>query len=185
LIGIGDDEETEIPTTSTPQQQGVGKSPSRRQSLAAFTATSGSSKKTKVNRQKRKVQTKRRLGMKKIEVPDDIANDSGLEKLDKIEKFASKMKMNRTQIKGVIRGICETPELLHLALKQTGELPDDIGELTSQPDVRLTRTGAKTAPDRPWILDKMNSETSPVTPMKNQKGRKRGNEENDLMKLLA
>ena len=66
-----------------------------------------------------------------------------------------------------------------------GELPDDIGELTSQPDVRLTRTGAKTAPDRPWILDKMNSETSPVTPMKNQKGRKRGNEENDLMKLLA
>ena len=30
----------------------------------------------------------------------------------------------------------------------------------------------------------MNSETSPVTPMKNQKGRKRGNEENDLMKLL-
>ena len=29
-----------------------------------------------------------------------------------------------------------------------GELPDDIGELTSQPDVRLTRTGAKTAPDR-------------------------------------
>ena len=71
------------------------------------------------NRQKRKVQTKRRLGMKKIEVPDDIANDSGLEKLDKIEKFASKMKMNRTQIKGVIRGICETPELLHLALKQS------------------------------------------------------------------
>ena len=57
--------------------------------------------------------------MKKIEVPDDIANDSGLEKLDKIEKFASKMKMNRTQIKGVIRGICETPELLHLALKQS------------------------------------------------------------------
>ena len=47
-IDIGDDEETEIPTTSTPQQQGVGKSPSRRQSLAAFTATSGSSKKTKV-----------------------------------------------------------------------------------------------------------------------------------------
>ena len=47
-IDIRDDEETEIPTTSTPQQQGVGKSPSRRQSLAVFTATSGSSKKTKV-----------------------------------------------------------------------------------------------------------------------------------------
>ena len=47
-IDIRDDEETENPTTSTPQQQGVGKSPSRKQSLAVFKATSGSSKKTKV-----------------------------------------------------------------------------------------------------------------------------------------
>ena len=46
-IDIRDDEETEIPTTNT-QQPGVPKSPTRRHSLVPFTATSGSSKKSKM-----------------------------------------------------------------------------------------------------------------------------------------
>ena len=73
------------------------------------------------NRQKRKSQSKRRIGMKKIEVPDEIAKDQGLQKLDKVEKFADKLKMNRTQVKSVLRGILETPDLFNF-IRQQGKI---------------------------------------------------------------
>ena len=56
--------------------------------------------------------------MKKIEVPDEIAKDQGLQKLDKVEKIADKLKMNRTQVKGVLRGILETPDLFNFLMQQ-------------------------------------------------------------------
>ncbi len=83
------------------------KSPSmvRRHSIVTFTATAGSSKKSKLNRQKikvkKKVLSKKRLGLKKIQVPDDIAKE--FQPLEKVEKIAEKLKMNRTQVKGVLR----------------------------------------------------------------------------------
>ena len=84
---------------------------------------------------------KRRLGLKTIEVPYDIAKNSANQKLDKIEQFANQRKMNRTQVKAVIRGMLETPYLLNkkiitrsqislkevtLAVLETQFIPPDI-----------------------------------------------------------
>ena len=76
--------------------------------------------------------------MKKIEVPDEIAKDQGLQKLDKVEKIADKLKMNRTQVKGVLRGILETPDLFNFLMQQginslfqTNYTPFDLQETHS------------------------------------------------------
>merc|ERR1712223_1511789 len=180
-----DEEETDISTANTPQQQkGSTKSPARKHPLLPFTAMSGSSKKSKM-KHKRNVKAKRRLGLKKIGVPDEIANGSANQKLDKIEQFANQRKMNRTQVKTVIRGILETPDLLNYIRQQAGEIPpDSVAESTSQPEVRVTRTVAKNVTGKPWILEQFNSEKSPVTPIKKNKKRKNAEVEVQLWASL-
>ena len=104
-LKIVEDEDTEIST-------GVKKSPPRRHSFVKFTATSGSSKKSRMHRQKRKIISKKRLGLKKIDVPEEIQKES--QGLESVEKIAEKLHMNRTQVKSVLRELAETPELFSL-----------------------------------------------------------------------
>ena len=111
--------------------------------------------------------SKKRLGLKKIEVPEEIAKKS--QALEGVEKIAGKLKMNRTQVKSVLKELVVTPELFNLVLKQAGESPSTAEESSGTPELRVTRTISKNLVkegEKLWLLDK----TNPKTPVKQTKG---------------
>merc|ERR1711963_467575 len=113
---MGEDEEAE--TSTLANKSLPSKSPSNKK-FAPLLATSGSAKKSKMTRQKRKAMSKKRVGMKRIEVPEDILKDAQPIN-DSVQKMADKLKLHRTQVKGILKALYEVPELLDTARQQAG-----------------------------------------------------------------
>lgn len=157
-----DEAEADISTTASTSTPNRNKMP-----YVTFKATSTSCKKTKMK--KRKPIAKRRLGLKKIEVPEDIARESHV--FHKVEKTAGKFKMNRTQVKSVLREIASTPELLGVVKQYAGESSDKDGEKKT-PEIRVTRTVAKNVAKeggKLWLLDQVHEiEKTPVKKKKKE-----------------
>ena len=86
-----------------------------------------------------KLKSKKRVqSLKKIDVPDDVVK--GTEGFERgMEQVATKLNMNRTQVKSVIRKLVEAPELLKFVKEMAGENSDS----KDHPEVKMTRTAAR------------------------------------------
>ena len=117
--------------------------------------------------------------MKRIEVPDEIIKEAQPID-DSVQKMAQKLKLHRTQVKGILKALYEVPELLNTAMQQAGETAasEDADKETTTPEIRHTRNAAKKVVEEGgkvnWILEKINE--SDKTPEK-KRGRKRKNPE--------
>ena len=116
--------------------------------------------------------------MKRIEVPDEIMKDADPIN-DSVQKMADKLKLHRTQVKGILKALYEVPELLNTAMAQAGETlenPDNTENTT--PEVRHTRNITKKIAEEGgkvnWVLEKINE--SDKTPEK-KCGRKKKHKE--------
>ena len=79
--------------------------------------------------------------LKKIDVPEEVGkNAEGFEK--GMEAVASKLHMNRTQVKSVIRKLVEAPELLRHVQEMAGD-KTNADSKDSSGDLKMTRTVAK------------------------------------------
>lgn len=85
--------------------------------------------------------SKKRLGLKKIEVPEEIVKSAEAFE-EGMEKIANRLKLNRTQVKSVIRKLVEAPELLNVVQQIAGE-SESSEDPTAAPEMRMTRTIAK------------------------------------------
>ena len=133
------------------------------------------------SRQRRAAISKKRIGMKRIEVPEEIIKDA--QPIDEsVQKMADKLKLHRTQVKGILKALYEVPELLNTAKQQAGEITskEEGGQCSESttPEIRHTRNAAKKVVEEGgkvnWILEKINE--SDKTPEK-KRGRKRKNPE--------
>ena len=116
--------------------------------------------------------------MKRIEVPDEIIKEAQPID-DSVQKMAQKLKLHRTQVKGILKALYEVPELLNTAMQQAGEAAaSEDDKETTTPEIRHTRNAAKKVVEEGgkvnWILEKINE--SDKTPEK-KRGRKRKNPE--------
>ena len=86
-----------------------------------------------------KLKSKKRVqSLKKIDVPDDVVK--GTEGFERgMEQVATKLNMNRTQVKSVIKKLVEAPELLKFVKEMAGENSDS----KDHPEVKMTRTAAR------------------------------------------
>lgn len=85
--------------------------------------------------------SKKRLGLKKIEVPEEIVKSAEAFE-EGMEKIANRLKLNRTQVKSVIRKLVEAPELLNVVQQIAGE-SESSEDPAAAPEMRMTRTIAK------------------------------------------
>ena len=125
--------------------------------------------------------SKRRLGLKKIEVPEEIAKEfnNGVEDRCKIEKIGDKLKLNRTQVKSVIRKLVEAPELLTVVQQLAGD-PNAEGS-PAAPEMRMTRTVAKNVTKEGGKLDWFwqIASKNDITPVKKKKGKTKKEKKED------
>ena len=91
---------------------------------------------------KRKRISKKRMGLKKIDVPDEVVKNSD-EFEERMERMAHKLNLNRTQVKSVIRNLVEVPELFGRVQQLAGEMNSDIQDQTAYIENRVTRKLAK------------------------------------------
>ena len=116
--------------------------------------------------------------MKRIEVPDEIIKDAQPIN-DSVQKMADKLKLHRTQVKGILKALYEVPELLNTAMAQAGEAPENPeNSENATPEVRHTRNITKKIAEEggkvDWVLEKINE--SDKTPEK-KRGRKKKHQE--------
>ena len=69
------------------------------------------------------------------------------------------MKLNRTQVKSVIREIIEAPDIIDTIKIQAGDKSQNPDDSSTTPEVRVTRTYAKKVAQeggKLWLLDQVN-----------------------------
>ena len=91
---------------------------------------------------KRKRISKKRMGLKKIDVPDEVVKNSD-EFEERMERMAHKLNLNRTQVKSVIRNLVEVPELFGRVQQLAGEMNSDTKLDQTDSQIRVTRKLAK------------------------------------------
>ena len=92
------------------------------------------------SRHKSRHMAKKRVGLKKIDVPEQMATNK--EDDDYVKRVAAKYNLNRTQVKSIYRNLLEAPELINLWKQITGESQSSEND-NSTPEMRVTRNLAK------------------------------------------
>ena len=94
------------------------------------------------------------------DVPNEIIDAVAGAKADnfnlRLDKAAKRMRLNRTQVKSVLRQLVESPDLLNYAMERAGDKP---GTSTTQAEPRITRKLAKDVVSSGgklnWFLEKV------------------------------
>ena len=105
-----------------------------------------------------------------VDLPSDVLDAIAGAKGDtfnlRLDKAAKKMRLNRTQVKSVLRRLVESPEFVNLFFQSAGGEGSGRNAATSEP--RITRKLAKTVVDSGgklnWFLEKVSKTPRKVNP---------------------
>ena len=143
---------------------------------ATLVATGSESAKRRRKRRQRLLPTE---AVPKSVVEAAAADNPDLD--EKIDASAAKLGLNRTQVKGVLKQVLQSPDLFSVIMEKAGESTATAGTTPAEKftvEPRVTRTKARHVKEDggrlDWVLEKIEAMNNPKTPAKMRSKRNSG-----------